>query len=162
MLTVRLQLEPVSVLLSGIAEGLEDLTSFWTDFVVPFVHAEADDVFISEGDGEWDGLDPRYAARKAVSHPGKGILRREDAYYDAATRPNAPGSLVRVSPSVLVVGVESDAFPGRYPERHESGTATLSARPVYRLIVSDPRFDVRLGQLGEKWQSESISSLDRF
>ena len=72
-------------LVENIGASLQNYTRFWTDFVTPFTLGEIDDIFETGGRGAWAHLDPLYAARKAVSHPGKGILRRGDVYFEAAT-----------------------------------------------------------------------------
>ena len=155
------------VFINTIDARLRDYRRFWTDFVAPFTYAEIDDVFHTGGRGLWADLDPIYAARKAVTHPGKGILRRDDTYFDAATTPGHPGSLVEVRQTELGVGVSGGYFEStfgvNYPGLHEEGNdAThLSARPVYDLIVAGERFEERLGQLGEEWQREELAQLER-
>ena len=167
MFNIAFDTHSLSVLLTGIDARLSNLTPFWTDYVAPFVRAEAGDIFESEGEGTWAALDPRYARRKARTHPGKGILRRDDTYYTAATRQNAPGSVMRVSPLELVIGVDGGYFESRfginYPALHESGNPKthLSQRSVYGLIPRGEGFDARLGRLGEKWQSEEIAVLEK-
>ena len=157
----------IEILLHGLDARLSDLSRFWTDFVAPFVYSETDDIFDSQGDGTWADLDPRYAARKAVTHPGKGILRRDDTYFDAATGPNAPGSFLQVSPLELVIGVDGGYFEAQfgvnYPALHEGGNSktNLPQRSVYGLIPRGEGFEERLGQLGEKWQREEIAILER-
>ena len=146
---------------------LRNFTRFWTDFVAPFTYGEIDDIFESEGYGSWAPLDPIYAARKAVTHPGTGILERDGTYRDAATHPNHAGSLAEVNPTELVLGVSGtyfeSTFGANYPGVHEEGNddQNLSARPVYELIVAGERFEERIGQLGEKWQREEIAILQR-
>ena len=155
------------VFISNIDARLRDYRRFWTDFVTPFTYAEIDDIFDTGGRGSWADLDPIYAARKAVTHPGKGILRRDDNYFKASTTPSHPGSLVEVSQTELVLGVSGayfeSAFGANYPGLHEEGNdANLSARPVYELIAAGERFEERMGQLGEKWQAEEIAAAERF
>ena len=136
---------------------LRDHRRFWTDFVTPFTYAEIDDIFDTGGRGLWADLDPIYAARKAVSYPGKGILRRDDTYFKAATTGSHPNSFFEASPTELMLGVSGLG----YPELHEEGAENLSARPVYELIVAGERFEERIGQLGEKWQREEIAAAER-
>ena len=146
---------------------LQDATRFWTDFLAPFVWDEIDDIFDSDGYGRWAGLDPLYAARKGVTHPGKGILEREGTYREAATHPNRPGSIAEYSAQELVLGVSGGYFQSRfganYPALHEEGNdeTNLSARPVYELIAAGERFEERVSQLGTKWQREEIAILER-
>lgn len=142
------------VFIGNINARLRDATRFWTDLLTPFVWDEIDDIFDSGGYGRWAGLDPLYAARKGVTHPGKGILEREGTYREAATHPN---SVLEVGPTELVLGVQGLG----YPAFHEEGVEHLSARPVYDLIAAGERFEERVSHLGEKWQREEIAILER-
>ena len=151
------------VFIRNLDSRLQDQRRFWMDSVAPFIYSEIDDIFHTGGRGTWADLDPIYAARKAVTHPGKGILRSDDTYYKAATTPRHPGSLLEVSPTALGVGVRGayfeSTFGANYPGLHEEGDpeTNLSARPVYELIVAGERFEERLGQLGEKWVDAEIA-----
>ena len=91
--------------ISGLDQRLQNQTRLWMDFVAPFTFGEIDDIFETEGYGQWSGLDPLYAARKAVTHPSQGILRRDDTYFEAATDPNHPGSIAEFGPTEMVLGV---------------------------------------------------------
>ena len=132
---------------------LQDHRRFWTDFVTPFTYAEIDDIFDTGGRGLWADLDPIYAAQKSLAFPGKGILRRDETYFKAATTGRHPNSFFEASPTELVLGVSGLG----YPAFHEEGAENLSARPVYALIAAGERFEERMGQLGEKYQREEIS-----
>ena len=149
------------VFIGNIDARLQDHTRFWRDYVSPFTWDEIDDIFESEGRGQWADLDPLYAIQKSRDFPGKGILRRDGTYFKAATRPNHPGSIAEFSPTELVLGVSGayfeSTFDANYPALHEEGTENLSARPVYELIAAGERFEERIGQLGEKYQREEIS-----
>lgn len=155
------------VFLSEISAALGDFRRFFTAYLAPFTYAEIDDIFETEGRGAWAPLDPIYAARKAVSHPDKGILTLDGTYRNAATHPNHPGSWVEVSQTELVLGVRGtyfeSTFGANYPGLHEEGNddQNLSARPVYELIAAGEGFAQRMGQLGEKWQREAITTLQR-
>ena len=144
------------VFISGFDRRLQDFSRFWTDFIGPFTFDTTDDIFETGGYGRWASLDPMYAARKAITYPGKGILRREDTYYEAATNPNHPESLMEVSALELVLGVRSD-----YAAFHEEETEHRSARPVYAYIAAGEQFEERVRQLGEKYQREEIAILER-
>ena len=150
-------LQRVEALVEKIGARLQNHRRFWTDFVAPFTYGEIDDIFDSGGRGLWADLDPLYAARKAVSYPGKDILRRDDDYFKAATTPNHASSHVEVGPTELVLGVSGLG----YPAFHEEGTEDLSARPVYELIVAGERFEERIAQLGEKWTREEFAAAER-
>lgn len=146
-------LQKVEALVARIGARLQDHRRFWTDVVAPFTYAEIDDIFDTGGRGLWADVDPIYAARKSQAFPGKGILRRSDDYFKAATTPSHASSHVEVGPTELVLGVSGLG----YPAFHEEGTEALSARPVYELIVAGERFEERMAHLGEKWTSEEIS-----
>ena len=113
------------------------------------------------------GLDPLYAARKAVTHPGQGILRGDGTYMEAATSLNHPGNIAEFGPTALVLGVSGSYFEStegeNYPALHEVGNESenLSARPVYELIAAGAGFEERITQLGEKYQREEIAILER-
>ena len=98
------------IFIGNIDARLQDHTRFWRDYVSPFTYGEIDDIFESEGRGQWADLDPLYAIQKSRDFPGKGILRRDGTYFKAATRPNHPGSIAAFSPTELVLGVSGDVF----------------------------------------------------
>lgn len=158
MLDINFQtIQRAEALVDRISAGLGNYRRFWTDFVAPFVYDEIDDIFHTGGRGTWAELDPLYAARKAVAFPGKGLLRRGDDYFKAATTPSHANSFAEVGPTELVLGVSGLG----YPAFHEEGTEDLSARPVYELIAAGERFEERIGQLGEKWTSEEFAAAER-
>ena len=133
-----------------------DFRRFFTDFVMPFTYSEVDDIFHTGGRGTWADLDPVYAARKAQTHPGKGILEREGTYRAAATSPSHANSFADVGLTELVLGVSGLGYPVYHEEREGR-----SSRPVYDLIAAGERFEQRVGQLGEKWSSEEIAAVER-
>ena len=150
-----------------IGTRLGNSTRFWMDYVAPFTLGEIEDIFGTGGHGAWGHLDPLYAARKAGSHPGKGILRRSDVYFEAATSLNHPGNLAAFGPTEMVLGVSDtyfkSTFGANYPAIHETGhdEQNLSSRSVYALILAGERFEERIGQFGEKWQQEEIAAAER-
>ena len=152
------------VFISGISSTLSDFRRFFTDFVMPFTYGEIDDIFDTGGRGLWADLDPLYAARKSRAFPGKGILRRDDTYMEAATSLNHPGSIAEFGATEMVLGVSGDyfesTFGANYPALHEEGEGDAS-RPVYELIAAGERFEERISQLGEKYQREEIAILER-
>ena len=157
----------VEALVERIGTRLQDATPLWRDSVTPFTVGEIDDIFETGGSGAWAHLDPLYAARKAVSHPGKGILRRSDVYFEAATSLDHPGNLAEFGPTEMVLGVSGayfeSTFGANYPAIHEAGheEGNLSSRSVYALIVAGERFEERMAQLGEKWAQEEIAHAER-
>ena len=160
-------LPKTEVCIRGLDRRLRDLSRLWTDFIAPFVFDEADDVFETEGYGRWHPLNVVYAARKARTHPGKGILQREGTYKEAATNPQHPGSLAEYSSTELVLGVRGSYFRSKfgvnYPAVHEVGNdeRNIPMRFVYAAIAANPRFNERVGQLADKYQREEIAILER-
>ena len=152
------------VFIRGLDQRLQDYRRFWTDYTAPFVFNEIDDIFDTGGRGLWADLDPLYAARKAVTHPSQGILRRDDTYMEAATSLNHPGNIAEFGATEMVLGVSGDyfesTFGANYPALHEEGEGDAS-RPVYELIAAGAAFEERISQLGEKWQREEIAILER-
>ena len=150
--------------ISGLDQRLQNQTRLWMDFVAPFTFGEIDDIFDTGGHGQWAGLDPLYAARKAVTHPSQGILRRDGTYMEAATNANHPGNIAEFGATEMVLGVSGDyfesTFGANYPALHEEGEGDAS-RPVYELIAAGERFEERISQLGEKYQREEIAILER-
>lgn len=163
MIAIIENLMRTEVFLGALDRRLRDYTRFWSDFVAPFIYSEIATIFETEGRGRWPALDPAYAARKAITHPGRGILRREDTFYEAATSPTAAGSLSEVGPLEFVLGVDSGYFESsagfNYPGAHESGEG-LPARPVFSLIAAGAQFEARLAALGEQYEREEIAAID--
>ena len=143
---------------------LKDRTRLFSDFLAPLVAGETAEVFETEGRGEWPPLDPEYEAEKAITHPGKTILRRDDNYIQAATSTSHPGNIARFGPSEMIFGVDGGYFEAvygeNYPEKHETGENTR-ARPVYDLILVGGRLDENIEKLTEKWAREEIAEVER-
>ena len=55
-----------------------------------------------------------YAAAKAITHPGKTILRRDDNYIQAATSTAHPGNIAHFGPSEMVWGIDGGYLKLRY------------------------------------------------
>ena len=143
-------------LVEKISDSLGNYTRFWMDFVTPFTVGEIDDIFETGGRGMWKDLDPLYAARKSLAFPGKGILRRGDVYFEAATSLDHPGNLAEFGPTEMVLGVRGSTV--EHAVFHEEGAEDLSARPVYELIAAGAQFSEQIAQLGERWVSEEIEA----
>lgn len=143
---------------------LADRTRLFSDFIAPLVAGEIAEVFETEGRGEWQPLQPEYEAAKAITHPGKTILRRDDNYIQAATSTSHPGNIARFGPSEMVWGIDGGYFEAvygeNYPERHELGEG-LPARPVFELLTVGGRLDENIEKLTEKWVREEIAEVER-
>ena len=123
-------------------------------------------LFETEGRGEWDSLSAHYEAAKAITHPGKTILRREDNYIQAATSASHPGNIFRVSSNELEWGVDGGYFEAAYgydyPSAHEEGRGNLPSRPVFDLIAATGRLDDNIEVLIDKWATEEIAEFERL
>ena len=142
--------------LGGISDRLTDLRKFWADYVSPYTYSEIEETFESEGRGEWDELNPIYAAKKAITHPGKTILRRNDVYFQAATTATHADSVTEIDLLSLTLGVSTE-----YAFYHEEGRG-VPQRAVYELISTLLSFDRDLSELGEDYTRDVINNLERF
>ena len=164
MITIEIDHLRLQGYLNAFETKLTDYTRLWSDFIAPLVAGEIAEVFETEGRGEWPPLQPEYEAEKAITHPGKTILRREDNYIQAATSTSHPGNIARFSSSEMVWGVDGGYFEAvygeNYPEKHEEGDG-VPARPVFDLILVGGRLDENIEQLTEKWGREEIAEVER-
>lgn len=90
------------------------------------------EAFDSEGStsrvGKWKPLTARYTRWKEKTAPGKPILQLSGALKRSLTRPNARGSVRRVTEEELIVG---SSLP--YAVFHQAGTPRMVARPPFAL-----------------------------
>ena len=165
MITIEFDLLKVQAYLTELETKLTDRTLLFSDFIAPLVAGEIAEVFETEGRGEWPPLHPEYESAKAITHPGKTILRRDDNYIQAATSTAHPGNIARFGPSEMVWGIDGGYFEAvygeNYPERHELGEG-LPARPVFELITVGGRLDENIEKLTEKWVREEIAEVERL
>ena len=150
---VESDLKNVQTFLSGLNTRLSDLSPFWRNYVAPYTYDAIGRIFDTQGHGQWDALNPIYAARKAITHPGQPILRRDDAYYQAATGPGHSDSVANIDPLMLVLGVETE-----YAAYHEEGRG-VPQRQVYHLIPQMLGFEADLSRLGEDYERDIIRVL---
>lgn len=148
--------EGITAMLTGLDRRLKDLSPFWRDYVAPYTYNVIERIFRTEGYNQWDELNPQYAARKNITHPGQPILRRDDVYYQAATGPDHSDSVTNIEPLSLILGVET-----AYAGFHEQGTDRLPQRAVYALIPALLDFDRDVAQLGEDYTRDVINNLER-
>ena len=142
--------------LGGIDDAVSNLRKFWSDYVTPYTYDAAEEIFDTEGRGEWDELNPIYAARKAITHPGKTILRRNDVYYQAATTATHADSVTEIDLLSLTLGVSTE-----YAQYHEEGRG-VPQRAVYELIPTLLSFDRDLSELGEDYTRDVINNLEKL
>ena len=156
------QVVRLEVRLTELQRRLGDLSSFFKGFAERHLEPSTERVFTTEGYGMWPELDPKYAARKSITHPGQSILRRDDAYFDAATTIGHPGNVLEVSPTELVYGVSGGYFQSsfgyNYPEAHEEGIGQ-KPRPVFRSLAASPEIQNLYATALEAWASEQIQEV---
>ena len=152
----------LDVFVSDLEARFSDLTPFWNDFAAEFVANRAREVFSTEGYGTWAPLDPAYAAAKAETHPGRGVLQRTGTYLAAATEVEHPGNVFVATPTEMVYGVDADYFVSQfgenYPERHELGLG-VSERLVFELLV-DAELDTEISNLLEQWSADEVAAAE--
>ena len=165
MITIEFDVLKLQGYVTDLESRLTDRTKLFSDFIAPLVAGEIAEIFETEGRGQWPPLSPEYEAAKAITHPGKTILRRDDNYIQAATSTSHPGNIARFGPSEMIWGVNGGYFEAiygeNYPEQHELGTERLPARPVFDLVTVGGRLDENIEQLTEKWAREEITEVER-
>ena len=165
MITLEFDTLKLQAYLNQVEAKLTDYTRLWSDFVAPLVTGEIAEVFETEGRGEWPPLNPAYEAEKAITHPGKTILRREDNYIQAATSTSHPGNIARFSPTEMVWGIDGGFFEARYgenyPELHETGKWPQKYRPVFGIVTAGGRLHENIEKLTEKWVREEVAEVER-
>lgn len=129
-------------------KALENLDLTFKDFRPIFIEAsklfyefEAE-AFETEGEssraGHWPGLTRQYARWKAKVAPGKPLLELTGALKASLTRPNARGSIRRVTEDELIIGTSIV-----YSKFHQEGTTKMVARPPIALTKEQERTFVR-------------------
>lgn len=113
-----------------------------------FYEFEAE-AFESEGTssriGQWEGLTRQYARWKEKVAPGKPLLELTGALKASLTRPNARGSIRRVTEDELVIGTAIV-----YSKFHQGGTVKMVARPPIALTEQQERQMMRFIRAGIK------------
>ena len=154
--------QQVEATISEIRKRLLDHRRLWKNVVAPLTAGRLSEIFLTEGYGEWQPLHPAYAAAKAITHPGKTILRRDDNYIQAATSAAHPGNLFESTATYMVWGIDGGWFDSRfgdnYPERHELGIG-VAQRPVFGLLTATGQFSEDVGRLTENWYREEIAEV---
>lgn len=116
---------------------LADFRPVWREATKLFYEFEKE-AFDSEGRssavGQWKPLTRAYAQWKEKKAPGKPILELTGALRASLTRPNARGSIRRVTDEEMLVG---SAIP--YAVFHQGGTRKMIARPPIALTPEQTR-----------------------
>ena len=159
-------LDRANRILVEIRSRLSDLRPFFRDVAAPLVAGELSEIFLTEGRGEWDDLDEDYAERKAQTHPGKTILRRDDNYIQAATSAAHPANIFETTPDSMTWGVDGSWFDSRfgydYPTAHELGLGNNPRREVFGKLTETGELDENFSRLGERWATEEVAEAERI
>ena len=146
--------------LGELGRKLSDLTGFHRSFAAKDLSDAVRRVFDT---ASWPPLSPAYRRQKSKTHPGKPILRRDDAYFAAATEVGHPGNLLHAGRRELVYGVRGSYFEGiagyNYPFGHEEGLGALPERPVFRTLAIDPQTETLYATALEAWARDVIEDV---
>lgn len=147
---------PIRARMEGVVTRLEDLSPAFEQIRDEF-RKQTREAFDTQGAstaaGRWAALSEPYGTRKAKSHPGKTILRREDALFNALM--GGAGAIEEIGPRELTVGSAVTTPNGRWNLGliHQEGTedGRIPARPIisptdddraaYREILADFLWD---------------------
>lgn len=150
-------LERISAAFERAGDEMKDFSKHVFPKLIPVFEAEERRQFDAEGGGPrggWAALSPAYAAWKQQNYPGKTILRRTDALYEALTS----------SSSVFaerVMGGEEFNFGTRgveYASVHQVGE---NARPPFD-FSSDFENDISRAALEGVREAVKEAGLDEF
>lgn len=148
----------VAVSVERWADLVEDFTTFF-EHLVSIVRRHLGKQFDTEGgyaSGGWDELLPAYAAWKEENFPGRPILVLTGALRSAAVD-GGPGSLERIQPRLLEVGVDGEAIP--YARAHQAGEG-VPQRPVFEVTNDFRDVVVRLYHAFVVWARKSAMDVD--
>lgn len=103
--------------------------------------------FEAEGEhatGAWAPLSPAYAAWKARNFPNKGILRRTDQLFHAATGDTSAGAVLDIKPMQMRMGIDPRSAVAARARYHQVGTRRMPARPWLAITEDMKRSWVRI------------------
>ena len=146
MLNIRINTDQIRRFEARAAELSQGvLNDFDFESLVPAIQEAIQEVFKTEGDGEWPPLSERYAAQKARTHPGAPILVRSGLYLDAATSPGHTYNFIEITDRSITYGV--DGLP--YPAAHEYGVEArnLPARPVFTRAAESTQLEEQVNEI---------------
>ena len=140
--------------LRAFASLMLDLRPFWPR-VVPLFIGWMREQFETEGayfGTPWAPLSPAYAARKAVTHPGRGLLVADG---DLRRESSAPGR--KATPTSLTLTIRWRKSKGRRraldPRWHQLGTDRMPARPLLSEVLP-PDAQLELEQAADEYVTE--------
>ena len=115
-------------------DGIKDLTPAFEVIADNFYEGERQQ-FASQGQsgsGGWAALSPKYAARKRIQYPGKGILEATGALRESLSS-RGGGSFV-MEPLQLGMGASVE-----YAAYHQTGTPKMPRRAPIELTETQKR-----------------------
>jgi phage gpG-like protein len=119
----------------ALADGWVDLRRVEPKAVKLFQNIERQEFASSGGrSGGWTPLSPAYAARKAKTHPGQPILRRDDNLFKALTQQTGE-TVKRPEKDHLELGATGRS--GQIGSWHQIGGGRLPARPLLAMQKED-------------------------
>lgn len=123
-------LERITTAFERAGDEMQDFSKHVFPKLTPIFEAESARQFDAQGGGPrggWAALSPSYALAKEQTYPGKTILRRTDALYEALTSSSS------VFAERVMTG-EQFNFGTRgvdYASYHQVGTSTMVDRPEF-------------------------------
>jgi hypothetical protein len=121
-------------------KDISDLSDAFREIATSFYIGERAQ-FESSGSaatGQWAPLSPRYAAWKARNFPNKGILRRTDQMFHAATGDKSAGAVLDIKPMQMRMGIDERSAVGLRARLHQTGTRRMPARP-WLVVTQDQK-----------------------
>ena len=138
--------------LRAFASLLLDLRPFWPKVIPLFIGWEAEQ-FASEGaywGTPWAPLSPEYAARKAITHPGKGILIADGDLRRGASLPARRATRTSLT---LTITWRKKKRAAMDPGWHQYGTKNMPARPLLGPVLP-PRAQLELDNAANEYIEE--------
>lgn len=134
---IRIDVDGVEAMnqrLQGWSRRMDDWRPIWRDVATDFRRTTRA-MFAGEGRVDdldrWRPLSRAYAAQKARTHPGRGILVRTGRLRREASHPRT-----RATPDELTLTIQTP-----YAGYHQRGTRRMPARPVIRLAKNRAQQD---------------------
>lgn len=139
--------------LRAFASLILDLRPFWPKVIPLFIGWEAEQ-FASEGaywGTPWAPLSPAYAARKAITHPGRGLLIADGDLRRGASEPARHAT--RTSLTLTIKWRKRGKRRAMDPGWHQYGTQRMPARPLLGPVLP-PQAQEELDHAAEEYVEE--------
>lgn len=128
--------DKAAAILGAVLRPMREMRPLW-QAIRPVLEQAAVARFGSQGSSDgapWAPLSPAYARRKAMTHPGRGILQRDGSLRDSLLMMNGPGHVYRETATDMVWGTVDPKAA-----HHQYGTSRMPAREVIRVTPADER-----------------------